>query len=162
MVPGYSQGSEGTRYRYYVYGQHHNKGKTICKANSIRADIAEQEVLSRLSLLVTDPFALKLIINQVNAQRANAEKPYTKRRDLAESKLKQIEKNTNKLLEALLDESMPKNVISKKLNEFEEEKNNWNPVFGSFKPSFLNQTPNQLIMKLFAFYCPIFKRFYPK
>lgn len=122
MVPGYSQGSEGTRYRYYVCGQHHNKGKTVCKANSIRADIAEQEVLSHLSLLVTDPFALKLIINQVNAQRANAEKPLHEEKRLAESKLKQIEKNTNKLLEALLDESMPKNVISKKLNEFEEEK----------------------------------------
>jgi site-specific DNA recombinase len=122
MVPGYSQGSEGTRYRYYVCGQHHNKGKTVCKANSIRADIAEQEVLSRLSLLVTDPFALKMIINQVNAQRASAEKPFYEEKRLAESKLKQIEKNTNKLLEALLDESMPKSIISKKLNELEEEK----------------------------------------
>jgi site-specific DNA recombinase len=123
MVPGYSQGSEGTRYRYYVCGQHHNKGKTVCKANSIRADIAEQEVMSRLSLLVSDPVALKLITKQVNAQRANALKPLNEEKRLVESKLKQIEKNTNKLLEALLDESMPKSIISKKLHELEEEKN---------------------------------------
>ncbi|WP_242773411.1 recombinase family protein [Brevibacillus parabrevis] len=122
MVPGYSQGSEGTRYRYYVCGQHHNKGKTVCKANSIRADIAEQEVMSHLSFLVSDPVTLKMIVNQVNAQRANAEKPFYQEQKLVESKLKQIDKNTNKLLEALLDESMPKNIISKKLNELEEEK----------------------------------------
>lgn len=123
MVPGYSQGSEGTRYRYYVCGQHHNKGKTVCKANSIRADIAEQEVMSRLSLLVSDPVTLELITKQVNAQRANALKPLNEEKRLVESKLKQIEKNTNKLLEALLDESMPKSIISRKLNELEEEKN---------------------------------------
>lgn len=41
-------------------------------------------------------------------------------------------------------------------------KRNWNLVFDNFKPSFLKPTPNQLIMMLFGFYCPIFKRFYPK
>lgn len=73
MVAGRSKGAMGISYRYYVCGEHHNKGKAACSANSIRADTAEQQVMHRLSSLVSSPTVLKKIIEKVNEQRLNSE-----------------------------------------------------------------------------------------
>src|SRR5690606_11459903 len=36
MVPARSKGAGGKSYRYYVCGQFHNKGKTVCRSNMMR------------------------------------------------------------------------------------------------------------------------------
>lgn len=108
MVAGRSKGSNGTTYRNYVCGQQHNKGKTACRANSIRADKAESEVFKRLSNLISSPSVLKMIIEKVNQQRITAEQPLLEQQKLIKNKLNQTTRKLDNLLDALAEGSFSK------------------------------------------------------
>ncbi|ANB59529.1 recombinase family protein [Anoxybacteroides amylolyticum] len=123
MVPGTSKGEGGRSYRYYICGQHHNKGRTACKANSIRADIAENEVMEQLSLLITRSGELQHLLAMINEQRINAIQPVLEEKAMIQSKIKQCESKINRLVEELLDGTISKTILTPKLNQLEEDKN---------------------------------------
>jgi site-specific DNA recombinase len=122
MVAGRSKGGNGTTYRNYVCGQHHNKGKTACRANTIRADRAETEVFQRISDLISSPSVLKRIIEKVNEQRLIAEQPLVEHQKLIKNKLNQASKKLDNLLDALADGTFSKATLAPKIRELEEQK----------------------------------------
>jgi site-specific DNA recombinase len=121
MVPGRSK-VRGLSYRYYVCGEHHNKGKTACGANSIRADVAEKEVMEQISKLVSDSIVLKKIIANVNEQRANAHDPVKAEKKLIEKQLKQTQNKIDNLLN-ILAENPELSSIKPKIQSLEGELN---------------------------------------
>lgn len=122
MVAGRSKGGNGTSYRIYVCGQHHNKGKTACSANTINADKAEAEVFQRLSNIVSSPAALKRIIEKVNQQRLTAEEPLIEQQKLIRNKLQQASRKLDNLIEALADGSISRAILAPKIKEQEDQR----------------------------------------
>ena len=62
-------------YRYYHCGTFHNKGASVCSANSINADKAEQQVLDEFKRIVTNSDFLKRLVDKLNNERLNAKEP---------------------------------------------------------------------------------------
>lgn len=53
-----------TKYRYYVCSNYHNKGSSACKANSVRAFEAENEVIKRVENLLSNQNGYSQHFNQ--------------------------------------------------------------------------------------------------
>lgn len=102
MVAGRSPGSSGRIYRYYNCGQYHNKGKTVCSAHGIRADVAEKQVFDELSRIVTNDLLLKKLVQKINTDRMNAEKPLLEEKKRIESKIDKTLKKLNNLKEKII------------------------------------------------------------
>jgi len=122
MVPSRSKGAAGQTYRYYTCGQYHNKGKEACRPNSIRADKAEQHVFEELSRIVSQPSALKKIITETNKQRSQSMEPIQEEIKLLKSKIHKIIGHIDKLMNALLDEELPQEIVKPKLVSSQEQK----------------------------------------
>lgn len=122
MVPSRSKGAAGQTYRYYTCGQYHNKGKEACRPNSIRADKAEQHVFEELSRIVSHPSALKKIIAETNKQRSYSMEPIQEEIKLLKSKINKIIGHIDKLMNALLDEELPQEIVKPKLVSSQEQK----------------------------------------
>ncbi|TMV06607.1 hypothetical protein FE781_16665 [Paenibacillus thermoaerophilus] len=102
MVAGRSPGSSGRIYRYYNCGQYHNKGKTVCSAHGIRADVAEKQVFDELTRIVTNDLLLKKLVQKINTDRMNAEKPLLEEKKRIESKIDKTLKKLNNLKEKII------------------------------------------------------------
>lgn len=122
MVPSRSKGSAGQTYRYYTCGEYHNKGKEACRPNSIRADKAEQQVFEELSRIASYPSVLKEIIEETNKQRSHSMEPIQEEMKLIKSKINKITNHIDKLMNALLDEELPQEIVKPKLVASQEQK----------------------------------------
>ncbi|KGX84839.1 recombinase family protein [Pontibacillus litoralis] len=122
MVPGRSNGGNGKKYRYYVCGFHHNKGKTACRANSIRAERVEESVFEELKRIVAEPYVLKNIVQSVNDKRMNAKDPIDEQIRIHESKLRKIEGRIDNTTTQLMDDPTLAAIFKPKLQEMMEEK----------------------------------------
>lgn len=85
MVPARANGESGQSYRYYLCGQFHNKGKSVCRSNMIRADYAEKQVFDELARIVSDPYILKKLVEQINHERLIAGNPMLEEKESIES-----------------------------------------------------------------------------
>ena len=63
-----SKRKDGTKKRYYVCGQYHNKGKSVCKPNSIDAAWLEEAVFDRLSKALQSDSVIEDITERINKQ----------------------------------------------------------------------------------------------
>ncbi|MBO1687865.1 recombinase family protein, partial [Clostridium butyricum] len=61
--------------RYYVCGNWRSKGTAACHSNGIRADYAEQYVLSRIKKVLLNKRILKDIVSNLNRKRQEIIKP---------------------------------------------------------------------------------------
>lgn len=122
MVPSRSKGSMGITYRYYVCGKFHNKGASACSAYSIRADYAEHQVIERITQLVSEPYILKRLVEQINNERANVSKPMHEERTALQMKINQLEKKIDNLTNALAEDPALLNILSPKIKATETER----------------------------------------
>ncbi len=67
--------SKGKRLEYYSCGAWKNKGTSVCHANSIRVDKANEEVLKRLSKLLSNKKMVKRVVESMNQDRKKQEEP---------------------------------------------------------------------------------------
>ncbi|WP_200416187.1 recombinase family protein [Virgibacillus salexigens] len=139
MVAAKSKGKTKT-YRYYVCGNFHNKGTTVCSSNSINADVAEAQVLAEFKRIVTDSNFVKELVKKMNEEREQAIEPLIEQKKYIESRIKQkdvyITNITEKLMkdpdlvssfsEILKEQQNEKITNQKKLEEIEEELANIN------------------------------------
>ncbi|MFC4402366.1 recombinase family protein [Gracilibacillus xinjiangensis] len=121
MVSASSKGSKGKRYRYYVCGLFHNKGSKACSAHSIRADYAEQQVMEELKRIVSEPYVLNKIIDNVNEQRSDAKTPINDEIKVLQSKLNKVEVRINNITEQLMDDPSLVAIFKPKLKGLTEE-----------------------------------------
>ncbi|RDI40904.1 recombinase family protein [Falsibacillus pallidus] len=59
---------DGTRKRYYVCGEYHNKGRAVCNPNTICADWLENAVFERLREALMSDKIIKEITDRINLQ----------------------------------------------------------------------------------------------
>lgn len=121
MVSASSKGSKGKRYRYYVCGQFHNKGSKACSAHSIRADLAEQQVMEELKRIVSEPYVLNQIIDNVNVKRRDALTPINDEIKVLQSKLNKVEVRINNITEQLMDDPSLVAIFKPKLKGLTQE-----------------------------------------
>ncbi|WP_371068826.1 recombinase family protein [Sediminibacillus sp. JSM 1682029] len=121
MVSGKSKGKTKT-YRYYVCGNFHNKGASVCSSNSINADLAEAQVLGEIKRIVTDSNFIHQLVQKMNKERECAFEPLIAQKEYIESKIKENEKKINNAVEKLMDDPDLKPLIEGKLKELQQEK----------------------------------------
>ncbi len=101
MVIGHAKGSHA-RYRIYKCGQFHNKGATACRANSINADYAEKMVFDELTRIVTDEHLLRKLVDKINYDRQNREKPLLEEKKLIDKKIAKTQNKLTNLKEKIM------------------------------------------------------------
>jgi site-specific DNA recombinase len=121
MVAGRSTSTNKT-YRYYKCGTFHNKGASVCSANSINADVAEKQVLEEFKRIVTDTHFIQRLVFKMNDERITAKEPLMeeKRRLLAATQ--QSEKRIENISGKLMDDPDLMPLFSGKLKEQQQEK----------------------------------------
>ncbi|WP_341280233.1 recombinase family protein [Paenibacillus sp. FSL H8-0537] len=60
---------------YYQCGQFTNKGSSVCRANSVRADYTEREIMNRVQRLLENPKLINDLTASMNGKRAINKKP---------------------------------------------------------------------------------------
>lgn len=106
------------RIRYYSCSQFRNKGASVCHANSIRADQAEQFVAERLKEIVQHPQIIKEVIQALNQEMEEQRLPLSQELKVIQTEKQEITVKIEKL--TLLLEEDPELLDS--LKERLEEK----------------------------------------
>lgn len=104
MVAAKSKGGAGKKYRYYQCQQFHNKGKTVCRSNMIRADVAEQQVLDELVKVASRPDILRKLVDRINAMRSNADAPVMEEKKALVAELNNNSKKLQKIKDNILND----------------------------------------------------------
>lgn len=86
MVGGSSVGRRGKKYYYYLCENHLNKGKSVCKANSVPADRVEEEVYSKLHKLINQPQIIEEVHRKINTYDADYKQKMKELNELAVKK----------------------------------------------------------------------------
>ncbi|MGG5342099.1 recombinase family protein [Enterococcus sp. AZ192] len=85
------------RIRYYSCSQFRNKGASVCHANSIRADQAEQFVAARLKEIVQHPQIIKEVIQALNQEMEEQRLPLSQELKVIQTEKKEITAKIEKL-----------------------------------------------------------------
>lgn len=107
--------------RYYSCGTFKSKGSSVCHANSVRADYAEQYVLERIKEVITHPKILSSIVTAINKKLAKKPLSYEKELLLTNRKLEESDSKRNKLIDVYEMDGIDKETLSKRLDELQEE-----------------------------------------
>ncbi|MGX1447691.1 site-specific DNA recombinase [Bacillus sp. 153480037-1] len=59
---------DGTKKRYYVCGQYHNSGKSVCNPNTVCADYLENAVFERLIKTIQSDSLIEMLTQRINEQ----------------------------------------------------------------------------------------------
>lgn len=100
--------SKGKKIEYYSCGAWKNKGTSVCHANSIRVDKANEEVLKQLSKLLTKKLLVKSIVDSMNQDRKKQEEPSKKAFAHIEKELALIATKKQKLFGMYEDDTIMK------------------------------------------------------
>ncbi|MDC3418481.1 recombinase family protein [Aquibacillus salsiterrae] len=119
MVSAKARGHKGRIYRYYQCGQFHNKGKSVCSPNSINADRAEQQSIEELKKVVTEPYFIEKLVEKMNAERADAERPLLKEKKRLLREIDKTDSRMDTIINKLMDEPELKGIFTKKLKEYQ-------------------------------------------
>ncbi|WP_281288497.1 zinc ribbon domain-containing protein [Saccharibacillus brassicae] len=115
--------ANGERYYtlYYQCVQFANKGSSVCRANSIRADYAEAEILRRIQEFVDDPKLIEDVTRAAQGRECLGE-------NASEDDLKQIEKGLAevarkkaKYFELYEEDMLDKRLFKERIEELAEQ-----------------------------------------
>jgi len=120
MVIGHSTGSHA-KYRIYKCGQFHNKGASVCRSNTIRAEIAEKTVFHELTRIVTNDTFLKKLVEKVNYERQNKEQPLLEEQKLVEKRIAKVQFKMKNLKEKILSHNDLIDLFKPDLLKMQEE-----------------------------------------
>lgn len=129
MIPTHNKKrlSDGS-YRYYYYyacGAYFNRGSTACKANSVRADAAEEKVLAWLHQFFTSPFWLRRVAESIRKRYEAVANPQLNEKKQAEQALASIAKSQSELLRQYEEEVLDKAAFLEAMQRIKAEKENW-------------------------------------
>lgn len=104
MVPARSKGGGGKSYRYYQCQQFHNKGKTVCRSNMIRADVAEAQLFQELVKVASRPDILRKLVDKINVMRSSADAPILAEKKALVAELSNNSKKLQKIKDNILSD----------------------------------------------------------
>ncbi|GIO70147.1 recombinase family protein [Paenibacillus cookii] len=107
--------------RYYICGNSHYKGSAVCRANSIRADYAEQYVYSKLEEIATNDRILKSLVDNVNRKITTLKEPIKSQYEITLEEIKKVRSNAEKYLRLFENDAMDIVFVKEKVNRLNEE-----------------------------------------
>jgi site-specific DNA recombinase len=124
------------KYRYYVCGVFHNKGSSACKANSIKANDAEEAVINRIKEFLNDSVGFSQTIENINKDTVHTNVKLKKQLEMIETELKEANAMQEKYMEAFEQNLFPVSILQERLQKLAKSKHD------------LEQKKNELSVKL--------------
>lgn len=129
MVPTHTKGKrkDGT-FRinyYYACSRYLNKGKSVCKAHSVRADEAEKTVLDWLHQMLTNPFWIKKVADSIKHRHESKVNPLASKQQEAQQKLSAIAKAQGELLKKYENDCLELEAFLQQMQQLKVEKELW-------------------------------------
>ncbi|TCP52557.1 site-specific DNA recombinase [Tumebacillus sp. BK434] len=140
---------------YYTCGAFKNKGSAVCKANTIRKEVAEDYVIKRLKEVILQPSILEDVVKKINATMSGKIKPLEDELRGIDKSLTSIDAKKQKLFKLYEDDLIDKDDLSKRFDALKDEyaklearkeeispqlqDQNRNPIAYSFVQSVLTQ-----------------------
>jgi site-specific DNA recombinase len=140
--------------RYYSCGQFHNKGSSVCHANSVRADETEQYVFEKVIEFLNDDRLIRAVITKMNTDRHKGIDPLQRRYDKLIEEQNSINKRKDKVYKLYEEEviNIEKAVARIKVIESEAEQLQQNIEDTKAELSLvnMNDVPEQEVRKSFS------------
>jgi site-specific DNA recombinase len=105
----------GEYHRYYMCGNHANKGKASCSANLVNADYAEEYVLKNIEKLVTTPAIVNSILKKIQQHNAIDTEPLFKELQNLKKELNNIQSKKEENLRMELENKISINILTQRL-----------------------------------------------
>ncbi|WP_326512184.1 recombinase family protein [Clostridium intestinale] len=107
--------------RYYVCGNWRSKGTAACHSNGVRADYAEEYVVSRIKEVVFNENILKDIVKNLNKDRKDTIKPLERELEQLTKSLKELENRKNRVFELYEDGTIDKQTLAQRIENMTKE-----------------------------------------
>ncbi len=114
---------DGTKlkHRYYVCGNFHNKGSSVCKANSIKAYEAEDAVINKIDNFLSNKKRLYKTLQDINWNSIDSISQLNKDLEQIEDQLSEIKLLQNRYLEAFEKNTLPTAILQERLQKVANE-----------------------------------------
>ena len=120
----YNTLKDGTKkkIRYYSCSQFRNKGASVCRSNSIRAEVAEKQVAEKLKAVITQPEVLEAVVARMNQQLQDRKAPMARELERLMQDIQEKEANTQKFLALMVEAPEIASDLTKRIKQLEQEK----------------------------------------
>lgn len=106
---------------YYSCGAFRSKGSSVCSANSIRKQEAEEEVFNRLAQVLSKDRILKAIVDKMNHRLATRTLPLQAELEHIRSQLEQAESRKRKYLDLFEHGNVDKSFFTGRMQEIQAD-----------------------------------------
>ncbi|NEN80798.1 recombinase family protein [Paenibacillus elgii] len=108
---------------YYSCGAFRSKGSSVCSANSIRKQEAEEEVMNRLARVLSKDRILKAIVDKINHRLATRTIPLQEELKHIRSQLEQAESKKRLYLDLIEQNKLDNSTVAERIQEIQAKLN---------------------------------------
>ncbi|MGP0585556.1 recombinase family protein [Paenibacillus timonensis] len=118
-----NRAKDGTRNvrMYYSCGRFRSQGSSVCHANSVRKDEAEEVVTERIRQAVAQPNILKKVVQSVNERRSGRIKPLQDDLTAVQKRIAKLEEKKHKYLGLYEMSEIDRDLFAGRLNDLNKE-----------------------------------------
>lgn len=106
---------------YYSCGAFRSKGSSVCSANSIRKQEAEEEVMNRLARVLSKDRILMAIVDKINHRLVTRTLPLQAELEHIRSQLEQAESRKRLYLDLIEQNKLDKSTVAERMQEIQED-----------------------------------------
>ncbi|NCB79935.1 MAG: hypothetical protein EOM41_08275 [Bacilli bacterium] len=126
MIPTHTshKNKNGSRRWYYYYScsAYWNKGRAVCRPNSINADVAETQVLTWLAQYLKQPFWLRPLLERQKQEQAASKRPWQERQEQLRSELLILQAKQNQLLTWYENDELEQSELVSGMKQLKEQR----------------------------------------
>ncbi|MFI8712161.1 hypothetical protein [Brevibacillus brevis] len=105
---------------YYQCGQFANKGSAVCRANSVRADYAEEAILARIEKIVSQPQITEDVARELGQRQEVDKEPLEQEMKHLEKELADIKRKIGKHMALYENDMLEVEILKARLQELKE------------------------------------------
>lgn len=105
---------------YYQCGQFANKGSAVCRANSVRADYAEEEILARIEKIVNQPQITEDVARELGQRQEVDKEPLEQELKHVDKELADLKRKMGKYLILYENDGLEAEELRKRVRELSE------------------------------------------
>lgn len=115
--------ANGERYYtlYYQCGQFANKGSAVCRANSIRADYAEKEILARIQKFVNQPQLIEDVLNRVTDRQKVDKEALNDEMKQIDKEISDLSRKKSKYFKLYEEDMLEVHLLKERMDELAEQ-----------------------------------------
>ncbi|MED1743199.1 recombinase family protein [Brevibacillus borstelensis] len=106
---------------YYQCGQFANKGSAVCRANSVRADYAEEEILARIEKIVSQPQITEDVVKELGQRQEVDKEPLEQELKHLDKELADTKRKMGKYMELYENDMLEVEILKVRLQELREQ-----------------------------------------